>query len=420
MPTPPPERRLTDTAIRNSKAKGVQYDLPDGVVGGLSVRVSQAGAKTFYLYYRRKRYTIGPYPALSLSQAREQANELKENIKKRDSDPEHYEAEDKLAKKRSATFETVVDEYIEKYAKLNMTEVSWREYRRVLHGTFCSSLGKRAIGSVRAFHIEDIIVELIDDGKPSAARHAHAYIRGFCNWATGRRYFTAASNPCAEVTCEAKAKTRRRRLNEAELGDIYYAASRMKEEEDFQYGDIIRLLILTNMRRGRVAGMRWTAIDLQKQQWTLAPKKRGADLITLPLCATAVDILSKIDRGESDFVFPSRTNPKTHFSGFSDGKERLDILCGCRDKDGKLRWQEDWVPHDFRRTLKSTMEENLWAPRAVIEAMMDHQEPGVAGDYNMAKYLEPMREAYPKWEAYVLNAAKLASSRLKPTAQIAA
>jgi hypothetical protein len=55
------------------------------------------------------------------------------------------------------------------------------------------------------------------------------------------------------------------------------------------------------------------------------------------------------------------------------------------------------------------MEEKLWAPRAVIEAMMDHQEPGVAGDYNMAKYLEPMREAYPKWEAYVLKAASISS-----------
>jgi hypothetical protein len=96
--------------------------------------------------------------------------------------------------------------------------------------------------------------------------------------------------------------------------------------------------------------------------------------------------------------------------GFSDGKGRLDILCGCRDKEGTLLWREDWVPDDFRRTFKSAMEENLWAPRAVIDAMMDHQEPEVAGNDNTAQYLEPMRQAYPKWEAYVLNAAKLASS----------
>ena len=147
-------------------------------------------------------------------------------------------------------------------------------------------------------------------------------------------------------------------------------------------------------------------IDLAKKQWTLAPKKRGADPITLPLCDTAIGILASIKKEDSDFVFPSRTNPKTHFSGFSDGKGRLDILCGSRDKQGNLVWSEDWVPHDFRRTFKSTMEEKLWAPRAIIEAMMDHQEPGVGGDYNMARYLEPMREAYPKWESYVLSAAQ--------------
>jgi integrase len=289
-----------------------------------------------------------------------------------------------------------------------MGERSWKECERVLHRDFCSSLGKRPIDSIKPADIEEIIEELIESGKPSAAQHAHADIRRFCKWAAGRQYFTA--NPCAEVTCEAKRNVRRRRLNEAELGAIFCAASRLKEGEGSQYGDIIRLLLLTNMRRAKVAGLRWSAIDLEKKQWTLSPKKREADPMTLPLCGTAAAILSKLKKRDSDFVFPSQTNPETHFAGFSAGKERLDILCGCRDKEGSLLWREDWLPDDFRRTCKSAMEENLWAPRAVIEAMMDHQEPGVAGDDNMAQYLEPMRQAYPKWEAYVLNAAKLASS----------
>jgi integrase len=409
MPTPTTARRLTDTAIRNAKAKNAQYDLRDGEVGGLMVRVSQGGAKTFSLLYRAKRFTLGTYPAMSLMQARERARALKEGIKTKASDPENAKAEEQLVQKRGTPFEAVVTEYIEKYAKINMGERSWKECQRVLTTGFCKRLGKRPIGSVRPAEIAAIIEEINDSGKPSAARHAHADIRRFYNWATGRRYFTTATNPCTEVTCEAKRNVRRRRLNEAELGAIYCGAADMKEQEESQYGDIIRLLILTNMRRGKVAGMRWSMIDLEKKQWTLAPKKRGADPMTLPLCDTAMGILTNIKKEDADFVFPSRTNPKTHFSGFSDGKERLDILCGSRDKQGNLVWSEDWVPHDFRRTFKSTMEEKLWAPRAVIEAMMDHQEPGIGGDYNMAKYLEPMREAYPKWESYVLNAAQAAA-----------
>ncbi|MGA9763284.1 MAG: Arm DNA-binding domain-containing protein, partial [Rhodomicrobium sp.] len=198
MPTPTTARRLTDTAIRNAKAKGAQYDLRDGEVGGLMVRVSQGGAKTFSLLYRANRYTLGTYPAMSLMQARERARALKESIKITASDPENAKAEEELAKKRGTSFETVLTEYIEKYAKINMGERSWKECQRVLSTGFSSRLGKRPIGSIRPGEIAAIIEEINDSGKPSAARHAHADIRRFCNWATGRRYFTTATNPCTE------------------------------------------------------------------------------------------------------------------------------------------------------------------------------------------------------------------------------
>jgi hypothetical protein len=55
----------------------------------------------------------------------------------------------------------------------------------------------------------------------------------------------------------------------------------------------------------------------------LTLKKRDADPMTLPLCDTAIEILSEIKKGKTDFVFPSRANSATHLSGFSKGKSGL-------------------------------------------------------------------------------------------------
>lgn len=70
---------LTATKIKESKPKEKDYKLFDG--GGLFLLVSKSGGKHWKLKYRfndkEKTYAIGPYPSISLSQARSKREELK-------------------------------------------------------------------------------------------------------------------------------------------------------------------------------------------------------------------------------------------------------------------------------------------------------------------------------------------------------
>jgi hypothetical protein len=65
---------FSDLKLRAIKppVKG-QIDLWDQSLSGFGLRVSQGGSKTFFLKHRNRRITIGRFPLLSLSQARQQA-----------------------------------------------------------------------------------------------------------------------------------------------------------------------------------------------------------------------------------------------------------------------------------------------------------------------------------------------------------
>ena len=61
-----------------------RYEVRDQKVNGLHVRVSTTGAKVFYILVRpngsRKRVQIGPYPVVSLADARRRAMEIARDV----------------------------------------------------------------------------------------------------------------------------------------------------------------------------------------------------------------------------------------------------------------------------------------------------------------------------------------------------
>ena len=72
--------RLTDTAIKNAKARAKPYKMTDG--GGLYVLVSPTGAKLWRYKYRiggkEGTFAIGEYPAFGVAKARPEHEKSRE------------------------------------------------------------------------------------------------------------------------------------------------------------------------------------------------------------------------------------------------------------------------------------------------------------------------------------------------------
>ena len=80
-------KRLTDQAVARIKPpKAGKIELPDGLIPGMQLRVTDRGIKTFALRYRRivdgkpRRLTLGTYPALSLAEARKKSKSALQKI----------------------------------------------------------------------------------------------------------------------------------------------------------------------------------------------------------------------------------------------------------------------------------------------------------------------------------------------------
>ena len=78
--------KLTDTAIRSYKPRATQYSIGDAACPGLCIRITPKGVKTFAFAYRNKItgkvewLTIGRYPDVPLTKAREAANDARKAV----------------------------------------------------------------------------------------------------------------------------------------------------------------------------------------------------------------------------------------------------------------------------------------------------------------------------------------------------
>jgi integrase len=100
-------------------------------------------------------------------------------------------------------------------------------------------------------------------------------------------------NPVSDVDRPEHAKPRERRIGEDELEAICAAS------ESSELRPVLRLAVLTAMRRGEILGMRWEHVDLTTRIVELQLTKNG-EARRVPLPEEAVQIISAVPRPVDD------------------------------------------------------------------------------------------------------------------------
>jgi integrase len=219
---------------------------------------------------------------------------------------------------------------------------------------------------------------------PVARNRVRSSLSAFFSWCVKEGLIEA--NPVAGTAKADEGGSRERVLTEAELRSIWRALG------DDDYGTIVRLLVLTAQRREEIGGLRWSEIDLDAGLIVLPPERtKNRREHSLPMSPQVRAILSARPRNGREFVFGIG---KGSFSGWSDAKAALDERCGV----------EGFRTHDIRRSVATGMADKLGVLPHIIEAILNHvsgHKASVAGIYNRAQYLEPMRAALCAWADYI-------------------
>lgn len=170
----------------------------------------------------------------------------------------------------------------------------------------------------------------------------------------------------------------------------------------------IKLLILTGARRGEVAAMRWTELELDDGIWIL-PKERtkNRQAHTIYLSDLAIETIHLLQTliGHSTFVFDTghyKNSGHIHPDTLTGVVARLrGATKGVKKKiitDAPLADMRSFSIHDLRRSAATAWGEYLKIEPHVIERMLNHQPLNkLVATYQRAIYADEQKQAWLSW-----------------------
>jgi integrase len=396
-----PTKKLTDLFVERVKPppRG-RIEYFDAAFGGLALRVTDRGHKSWSLHYRiagrLRRLTIGSYPAIKPAEARRDASRALDRVR-HGFDP----AEEKRARQLAAPHQNVAEVvrvYLDRLQR-NAAPNTYRVTKHTFERDVLPVWQKRSIESITRADVHRVVDAILARKADVHANRVLARLRAFFNWAVERGHLSAS--PVAGMKSPTKERPRDRVLSDDELRWLWRAT----EIVEWPFGPLVKLLLLTAQRRDEVACMEWPDVDFERRNWTQPREKTKNDRAhEVHLSAAAMGALNSIRRIGEGFIFTS--NGTAPVSGFSHAKVRLDaaMLKAKREELGdKCEAIPHWILHDLRRTAATGMA-RLNFPPHVVDKVLNHVSGtirGVAAIYNRFEYLEERRAALEAWGRYV-------------------
>ena len=387
---------LTDTAIRNAKAREKQYKLSDEK--GLYLLVKNSG-KYFRFDYRyqgkRKTLALGVYPEVRLKDAREKRDEGR-RLLQNDIDPAALRKESKTIEKKKITnsLESVAREWFVKHKKIWTQGHSRTVIRRLERDVF-PWLGQTSVSEIAAPDLLTVLRRVEDRGATDTAHR----IKQICGQVF--RYAVATGRAERDPSLDLKgALSPVKHVHMATITDPNKIGGLMRAIDGYE-GNLItrcalRLAPLVFVRPDELRHAEWVEIDLDKAEWKIpAEKMKMRSIHIVPLARQAITVLEEIEplTGNGKYVFPSLRSLLTPMSNNT-------ILAALRRMGYS---KKEMTGHGFRGMASTLLHEQGWPPD-VIERQLAHEERNkVRAAYNHAQHLPERRQMMQDWADYLDN-----------------
>ncbi|STZ76842.1 tyrosine-type recombinase/integrase [Bergeriella denitrificans] len=380
---------LNDRQIRNAKPTDKPYKLADG--GGLHLAVTPAGGKLWRLKYRmdgkEKLLSIGKYPAVSLVEAREAAENARRDIAA-GIDP--AAAKQTAKRERQAalqnTFPCVAAEWYQhqlpSWQPSHAARV-WGMFEKLI----LPAIGREPIAEIRVSQIKAMIENIAAAGNFETARIALQRTKAVFNYAALTERTT--NNPALPLTGQIKTPPVKHMpaLPQGEITEFY---RRLLSDGNIRHTTRLALLfiMLTFVRAGELRRAEWADFDFEAREWRIpAEKMKMKAPHIVPLADWALEILAELQplTGHSRYLFPAVAAPEKPMS-----ENTLSYAMGRMGYSGIA------TPHGFRSLATDILNENGYPPD-VIERQLAHVEQNkVRAAYHRTEYL-PQRHEMMQW-----------------------
>ena len=391
---------LTDTEIRQAKAKDKEYNLGDGK--GLLLRIKPNGSKLWLFNYQRP-YTkkravlsIGSYPEISLKQARQTRLKYRELLAN-DVDPKDYKQEQETQAKEALTntFEHVANLWLES-KRDTITSGHFQQVKRSLEKDLFPELGSKPVNSLKATSFITLLRPIEAKGSLETVKRLSQRINNIMNYAVN--YGLIETNP-AQAIGEIFKNPKKKHyptLKPEQLPDLMKALNTANIQ--LQTRCLIEWQLHTITRPSEASGTEWSEIDFKQKTWTIPAKRmkrRIEHVIPLSQQALALLDIMKSINGNRQHVFSSRINPRKPMNSAT-----ANVALKRMGFGGVL------VSHGLRALASTTLNEQGFNSD-VIEACLAHIDKNeVRKAYNRATYLEQRIKVMAWWSEHIENASQ--------------
>ena len=390
---------LTDVAIKNAKSHEKPYKMGDA--GGLFLLVQPSGGKLWRLKYRvdgrEKKLAIGPYPEISLAEARRRRDDARTLIIT-GKDPSREKQRDKVRSRAQAesTFAALTKEYCAKRKRDGdkawaATTATRSEY---LLSLLDSSIGRVAIVEIKPPDVLAAVRKIEDKGKLESARRTLQLASAVFRYAvaTGR----LASDPTRDLRGALTAPTVK---HYAAITDPKRVGEMLRAIDGYVGLGLTKLALQLAphvfVRPSELRRAEWGEIDLEGALWTIpAAKMKMRKVHHVPLSRQAVAVLRDVKAvtGPAGFVFPgmrSRARPMSE-NTLNAALRRLGYT------------SEEMTSHGFR-ALASTLlnESGRWHPDAIERAQAHSDKDKVRAAYHRGQHWKERVEMAQWWSDYL-------------------
>ncbi|MDD2701583.1 MAG: integrase arm-type DNA-binding domain-containing protein [Sideroxydans sp.] len=386
-------QRLSSLKVEREKKPGYYAD-----GGGLYLQVTAAGSKSwlfrFTLSGRAREMGLGALHTVGLADARLKAadcrkllHEGRDPIEKRNQE----RCDAKLAAAKAITFEGCAEAYIVAHGTGWKNAKHADQWRNTLATYAYPVFGGLSVASIDTALVMKSL-EAIWTSKTETASRLRGRIESVLDWATVRDY-RHGENPARwkghlDKLLPARNKVKKvehhRALPYTEIGD-FMASLR---GQDGIGARALEFAILTAARSGEVRGATWSELDMDAALWIVPPERMKAKKEhRVPLSPSAITLLKKLPRMDSDLVFPS----------IKSSKAISDMTMAAALK----RMGANAVPHGFRSTFRDWAAEQTNYPRDVAEMALAHTiGDKVEAAYRRGDLFEKRRRMMSDWAKF--------------------
>lgn len=386
---------LTDIAIRNAKGKETTQKLSDG--GGLQLWVTPASGKNWQLAYRfdgkQKKLTLGSYPAVTLSEARDKRDDAKRLLAS-GLDPSQQKRIEKLASQesRANTFAKVAADLLEKKRREGKAHATLGK-REWLYSMVNADLGERPIADITAAEVLHVLRKVEAKGLLETARRMKSAMSEVFRHAIPHQIQNDPTVGLKGKLASPVVKHRAAITDAKELGGL------MRAIEGFA-GQTVTIAALKCMalmfpRPGELRMAEWGEFDLGAGVWTIpASRAKMRRENRTPMSHQAIAVIESLKplTGHSAFVFPHISNPRRPMSENTINAALRRMGYG----------PDEMTSHGFRAAASTLLNESgQWSPDAIERALAHVEANEVRKAYARGAFWDERVRMAQWWADYL-------------------